>query len=74
MKDDTKRIKRTNQALKGLFFEGSPIGEIADIMDVAKNQFDGVMRQIKLIMVELFTASRFTISLRDKHRFSEEVF
>ncbi|MDN3509476.1 MAG: hypothetical protein P0S93_05655 [Candidatus Neptunochlamydia sp.] len=58
MKDDTKRIKRTNQALKRLFFERSPLGEIAGIIDVAKNQFDGMMRQIKLIMVELFTASR----------------
>ena len=63
MKDDTKRIKRTNQALKGLFFEGSPLGEIADIMDVAKNQFDQMMSQIKLIMVEcLLSADRESLS------------
>ena len=63
MKDDTKRIKKTNQALKGLFFEGSPLGEIANLMEEAKSQFDGMMSQMKLIMVEcLLSADRETLS------------
>ncbi|MCB1082726.1 MAG: hypothetical protein KDK61_00295 [Simkania sp.] len=63
MKDDTKRIKKTNQALKGIFFEGSSLGELADLMETAKSQFNGIMGQMKLIMVEcLLSAERELLS------------
>lgn len=59
MKDDTKRTKHTNQVLKGLFFEGSALGDVADLIEEAKHHFDGVMGQMKLIMVEcLLSAER----------------
>jgi transposase-like protein len=52
MKDRIKTIKRTNKALEGIAFEGSPLGSISDLIQQTKNDFDQMIAKIKLTLIE----------------------
>ena len=52
MKGVTKTIKRTNRGFEKIAFEGSPLGDIADLIQHAKDEVELTIAKIKVSLIE----------------------